>query len=59
MCVSHCMYKCVARSHCTLPHLLTPGPRPAQVMHQASVAFIAVSATNLILTFSEVWTLRA
>jgi len=53
------MYKCVARSHCTLPHLLTPGPRPAQVMHQASVAFIAVSATNLILTFSEVWTLRA
>ncbi len=27
-------------------------------MHQASVAFIAVSATNLILTFSEVRTLR-
>ena len=41
-----------------LPHLLTPIRSPAQVMHQASVAFIAVSATNLILTFSEVRTFR-
>ena len=26
----------------------------SKVMHQASVAFFSVSATNLILTFSEV-----
>jgi hypothetical protein len=58
VCVYHCAYKYVAQSHCMLPHLLTPIRSPAQVMHQASVAFIAVSATNLILTFSEVRTFR-